>query len=737
MRRRKTFQRVCRTPSLEYVGAFSPFERSVALPRSPRLRLFLLGILVLLAGTQLLAAGTLFRFFLDDHMTHAVQDNLRLARSLAKRCDGALLSMRENLQGVARLLREAASADLAPTLLQAALAFNRAFETLQYLDDEGQLRLMAPPDPDQIGLDLSSQTSFRTLRRGKTFYWSDAFLSSPTNSLAVTAALPVFPGYLEAQLRLTDLSEIVRTVAVLSGDFAAVVDHFGTVIAHSDAEALWHGESYGNAPLVRRSMAGQEASGKGTLRNEVGLVSAVPIAQTRWSVVVFRPWEGVMAPAEKARRAMVTLLLASYLLLVGGGAIFLLRLSRSLRRFSESAQRIAQGSFREHIAVDFREFSDLAASFRRMQKQLFRREHALRESEERHRSLVEVAPGGIVLLDVAGNIRRANARAVALLRCASAAELEGQRGLSFLPPDRQGRAQELAREALKKPGHVHHIEERVLRQDGTSFLAELLISGIRSPEGDPAGLVLVLQDISERKTTELALRQALADKETLLREVHHRVKNNLQVICSMMDLQSRKAQSPNLAAAIRESRGRILTMSAAHDMLYRTSSFAEVSMRAYVEHLLGIHRFASETPPRLSFEVDGTGLPLDQAIPCGLILNELVCNALRHAFVGRSPGEVVVRLHSEGRVVHLAVHDDGTGMPPDATTTKGLGFTIVTALAAQLDGTFTVKHAGGDLGGSSIDVAFPLLDVTPDPSESWSPERSGHSAPTPGRLHPS
>ena len=120
-------------------------------------------------------------------------------------------------------------------------------------------------------------------------------------------------------------------------------------------------------------------------------------------------------------------------------------------------------------------------------------------------------------------------------------------------------------------------------------------------------------------------------------------------------------------------------------------------------------------------------------------MKELSLNILDIAqnSIKANAAHVEIALEQRGDWLTITISDDGTGMPPDATTTKGLGFTIVTALAAQLDGTFTVKHAGGDLGGSSIDVAFPLLDVTPDPSESWSPERSGHSAPTPGRLHPS
>ncbi len=708
--------------------------------RPPRLYIFLLVILVLLAGTQLLAAGVLFRSLLDDHLARSAQDNLRLARALAKRCDGALSSLRENLHGVARILREGASPDQRSSLLHAILAMNGAFETLQYLDSEGRLQSIAPSDNASLGLDLSAEASYQEIHRGKAFYWSDAFLSSATNSLAVTAALPVFPGSLEAQLSLTPLSDMVRSALFLPGDFAAVVDQFGAVIAHSDTEILWHGESYGHAPLVRQSLGGQEVSGKETLRGEVGLVSAVPLAQTRWSVVVFRPWSAVLAPVEKARAALVALLLASDLLLAGGGTVFLLRLSRSLRRFSENAQRIAQGSFVENVAVDFHEFSDLAHSFRRMQKRIFRREHALRESEERYRTLVEVAPGGMVLLDAAGIIRVANARALALLRCADVESLVGKRGLDFLPNERREPVRQTSQEVVALPrGHVHRSEELILRPDGTSFLAELHFSGLRSPEGDPSGLVLVFQDISERKSAELALRRALADKEVLLREVHHRVKNNLQVICSMMELQSRKAQSSALAAAIRKAALRILTISTAHDMLYRTSSFAEVPMRAYVEHVLGIHRFSSENAPRISCDVDETVLPLDQAIPCGLILHELMGNAMQHAFAGRDPGVVVARLRTQGNVVYMAVHDDGNGMPPHVQGTPGLGFAIVTVLTAQLEGSFTVKNSGGELGGSSVDVAFPVPLVPPDLPGEWAPGKDPEGAPlvTPGTHHPS
>ena len=185
--------------------------------------------------------------------------------------------------------------------------------------------------------------------------------------------------------------------------------------------------------------------------------------------------------------------------------------------------------------------------------------------------------------------------------------------------------------------------------------------------GDPGGFVCVASNISQRKRRSPAPR-SLEEKELLLKEVHHRVKNNLQVISSLLNLQARELGDPEIARLFRESQGRIRSMALIHEQLYRSSDLARIDFAAYVEDLVGHleqglgHKAA---PVEFHLDVEPLPLPLDLAIPCGMIVNELVSNALEHAFPDGRAGEIQVMFTQDAAGYCLAVADNGVGIDID------------------------------------------------------------------------
>ncbi len=211
-------------------------------------------------------------------------------------------------------------------------------------------------------------------------------------------------------------------------------------------------------------------------------------------------------------------------------------------------------------------------------------------------------------------------------------------------------------------------------------------------DGEVQEISCLAYGITDRKQAQRELEQGLSEKEVLLKEVHHRVKNNLQVISSIMNLQSAKVDDdPRLKEILHHSRDRIRSMSLIHESLYQTKQFSLIDMNSYVEglarNLVMSYSLSGRIELSLDLPKDRVYLVLDQAIPCGLILNELISNSLKHAYPGDGSGPVRVSLGLSGESVRIAVADDGVGVDDKAAQREGsLGLELVGMLVEQLDG---------------------------------------------------
>jgi len=220
------------------------------------------------------------------------------------------------------------------------------------------------------------------------------------------------------------------------------------------------------------------------------------------------------------------------------------------------------------------------------------------------------------------------------------------------------------------------------------------------------------KEIAERGAAEERVKASLAEKEVLLKEVHHRVKNNLQIISTLLDLQSETIKNEEALRAFRESQDRIKAMALIHEKLYESSDIASIDFGKYVNDL-SVHLFNSYLidPGCITLNVDtgGISMGIDRAIPCGLIINELVSNALKHAFPDNRPGEISIRfdVEEDGRIT-LAVADNGIGMPEgiDPAHSATLGLQLVSMLARQLRGRIEMANNRG----TSWEITFSSME---------------------------
>jgi PAS domain S-box-containing protein len=214
-------------------------------------------------------------------------------------------------------------------------------------------------------------------------------------------------------------------------------------------------------------------------------------------------------------------------------------------------------------------------------------------------------------------------------------------------------------------------------------------------------MVIISRDITESMEYESRLIESVREKEVLLKEVHHRVKNNLQVINSILNLQSTYVTDPKTLEFINESQNRIRSMSYIHESLYQTKNFNSINFRDYITTLVQnlVHSYelyGSHT--ELKLEIQKVDLALDQAIPCGLILNELISNALKYAYPeGRTDGVIAIRISEEQSKIKMEVEDFGVGLPPNFSfdNTDSLGLSLVETLVKQLDGEMQLSRETG------------------------------------------
>ena len=198
------------------------------------------------------------------------------------------------------------------------------------------------------------------------------------------------------------------------------------------------------------------------------------------------------------------------------------------------------------------------------------------------------------------------------------------------------------------------------------------------------------------------LQELLREKESLLKEVHHRVKNNLQVISSLMRLQSAQIENPVAQAALRDMQNRIASMALLHETLYQSGNLARVDLAAYLQSLCSQLFNSLVMDPgsiQLRLDVASVSLELSQAVPCGLIINELVSNCLKHAFPDKRAGEVRVELQAVGggASLRLRVADNGVGLPAtlDLQQLRSLGLQLVSDLVGQIQGRLEIGRGPG------------------------------------------
>lgn len=324
----------------------------------------------------------------------------------------------------------------------------------------------------------------------------------------------------------------------------------------------------------------------------------------------------------------------------------------------------------------------------------YEREQEVRQNEQLFRQLFQNAPVGIALLNEHKDVQLVNSSFEQIFGFNEQEIKEVSLDKIIVPDEKKEEASKLSRSQV-----TFEVSTYRKRKDGE--IVDVLIYGVPvRVDQKIIGIYGIYVDITERRKAEQKIKESLKEKEILLAEIHHRVKNNLAVITGLLELQVQNTDNEEAKTVLRDSQLRINSMALIHEKLYQSDNLSVIKFGKYIGELIDViadSHITKDKPIEIEIESDPVEFTITQAIPCGLLMNEIVTNALKHAFDERKTGTISISLKKKGENIELVIADDGVGLPDnfEELKEKSLGMTLIYTLASQLNAEMKIESDEG------------------------------------------
>ena len=328
----------------------------------------------------------------------------------------------------------------------------------------------------------------------------------------------------------------------------------------------------------------------------------------------------------------------------------------------------------------------------------------MQESEQKFRIIATNTPDHILVQDTALRYTRVINPQSGLTED----EMIGRTDYDILSKEDVDNVVKIKKQVLRTGKPVNLEPPLVSRNGETNYFEGSYIPKFDG-SGNIDGIIGYFRNITDRKSTEQEIIASLAEKEILIREIHHRVKNNLQIISGLLDMTRMRTQDVATGSILTDMMLKIKTMAQIHTRLYESKQFDKINMGVQIrDQVADLSSIYGRSGTEIASEIDAgeIDLPVDQAIPCALIVNEILSNAFKHAFKGRKYGKVSITAVKQDGQVRITVRDDGVGIPRDLDIyhATSLGVKLVRNLVQQLGGSLTINRSGG----TEVIVTFPV-----------------------------
>ena len=384
--------------------------------------------------------------------------------------------------------------------------------------------------------------------------------------------------------------------------------------------------------------------------------------------------------------------------------LFLYRsIANPINKLAEAAKNIAQGNLDDRIDYDSNdELGQLSQTFNNMAESLSR----TTVSRDYVDSIIESMADLLIVTDRQYRISRVNSAGLLMLN-KQEQSLLGQPVQSLFKSGHESHLFDDTNETTKK----REVQDEILQvSEGRELPVNVSKGTLQDREGNVDGYVIVASDISSEKQAQQKIKESLKEKEVLLAEIHHRVKNNLAVISGLLQMQIWESDNSHAASALQESQLRVRSIALVHEKLYQSENLSYIQFDKYVRDLLQAisSTYLSENSDiTIETDLQSIVLNINQAIPCSLLLNELVVNAFKHAFDEGEKGTVCVTIEVADREVLMRVNDNGQGFPDSENEDQSLGMSLVDTLGDQLSGELEFRNNNG----AEVEVRFEAEEV--------------------------
>jgi PAS domain S-box-containing protein len=557
----------------------------------------------------------------------------------------------------------------------------------------------------EIGTDYSRRSFLSDFRPNKVTL-SRPFIDSASGKVYAAIIKGAGNKLVVAFLDLDALSGFLAPLRYSERDGFAILDERGAFIAHTNRR-------YVQERQVEPSFDKLSSAPEGKfVRSEIDGIpyycALAAIPGTPWQAAYYRDIKtatAVMSRFQIQYVSMIASLIASSLAFAS-----LVRTSIA-KRFSALLSRIhaiengVRAADSDAAGESWREFRNIGEAFSAMAEKVAQREEELRKSEEKYRTLfVRNTAAALIVDGETGRIVDVNPAAEELYGYGRA-ELAARRIQDLAVEKSESALDELRATENKKLGHLHS-----RHQIGSGDVRDVEIYSSPVEWEGKRRLYSIVFDVTERKIAEGQIVRALAEKEVLLKEIHHRVKNNLQIMASLISLQAGYAVDGKDVELFGESQDRIISMAAIHELLYERDNLSEIDLADYLSVLAdNLSEIILRSNAVLERRMTSITVNPDIALPIGLIANELLTNAAKYAFPGgdeRKPGRIEMSLSERTGAMELRIADNGVGLPEDfdPENTPTLGMSLVRNLTLQIGG--TVRYGRGE--GLAVTVVIPL-----------------------------